>query len=110
MFLQQSFEIRDTQEMTCSYCGVSPIKCRQGQNEQTNCRFWKKLTFDWLVDNPTKDLFGQRSIIDVQPPFSAQCMEKVNWSSFRGIIGGLTSYRLIPNIHIGTDVGPGVVT
>ena len=27
----------------------------------SNCRFWKKLTYDWLVDNPTRALFGQRS-------------------------------------------------
>jgi hypothetical protein len=27
---------------------------------QTNCRFWKKFTFNWLVDNPSQDAFGQR--------------------------------------------------
>jgi hypothetical protein len=43
---------------TC--CGVWPIKCRQGsKRNKSNCQFWKKLTFDWLVGEP-QDLFGQR--------------------------------------------------
>jgi hypothetical protein len=40
--------------------GVWPIKCRQGsKTNKSSCEFWKKLTFDWLVDNPSQDLFGQ---------------------------------------------------
>jgi hypothetical protein len=27
---------------------------------KSESRFWKKLTFDWLVDNPSRNLFGQR--------------------------------------------------
>jgi hypothetical protein len=33
----------------------------KGLNEQSNCQFWKKSTYNWLVDNPSQDLFGQRS-------------------------------------------------
>jgi hypothetical protein len=29
-------------------------------NEQIESRFWKRLTFYWLGDNPGQDLFGQR--------------------------------------------------
>jgi hypothetical protein len=45
-----------------TYCGVWPIKCRQGRSKtnESDCRFWEKLTFDWLVDNSSQDLFGQR--------------------------------------------------
>jgi hypothetical protein len=29
------------------YCGVWPIKCRQGvKTNKSNCQFWKKSTFD----------------------------------------------------------------
>jgi hypothetical protein len=43
------------------YCGVWPIKCRQGsKTNKSNYQFWKKLTFDWLVESPNRDLFGQR--------------------------------------------------
>jgi hypothetical protein len=32
-----------------TYCGVWPIKCRQGsKTNKSNFRFWKKLTLDWL--------------------------------------------------------------
>jgi hypothetical protein len=33
-----------------TYCGVWPInKCREGsKTNKSNCRFWKKSTFDWL--------------------------------------------------------------
>jgi hypothetical protein len=45
-----------------TYCGVWLIKCRQGRSKanESDCQFWKKLTFDWLVDNSGQDLFGQR--------------------------------------------------
>ena len=42
-------------------CAVWPIKCRQGsKTNKSNCQFWKKLTFDWLVESPSQGLFGQR--------------------------------------------------
>jgi hypothetical protein len=41
----------------CVYYGLWPIKCRPKTNN-SNCRFWKKLAFDWLVDNPSQKLFG----------------------------------------------------
>jgi hypothetical protein len=44
-----------------TYSGVWPIKCRQGsKTNKSDCQFWKKLTFDWIVNNPGQDLFGQR--------------------------------------------------
>jgi hypothetical protein len=40
--------------------GVWPNKCRQGsKTNKLNCEFWKKLTFDWLIVNLGRDLFGQ---------------------------------------------------
>ena len=34
------------------YCGIWPIQCRQeSKTNESNCQFYKKLTFDWLVDN-----------------------------------------------------------
>jgi hypothetical protein len=43
------------------YCGIWPIKCHQGsKTNKSKFRVWKQLTFDWLVDNPSQDLFGQR--------------------------------------------------
>jgi hypothetical protein len=31
------------------YCGVWPIKCRQGsKTNKLNCQFWMKSTYDWL--------------------------------------------------------------
>jgi hypothetical protein len=38
------------------YFGVWPIKCRQGsKTNKSNCSLWMKLTFDWVVDNPSHD-------------------------------------------------------
>jgi hypothetical protein len=32
------------------YCGVWPIKCRpRAKTNKSNCRFWRKSTYDWLV-------------------------------------------------------------
>ena len=43
------------------YYDVWPIKRRQAsKRNKPNCQLWKKLTFDWLVDNPSQDLFGQK--------------------------------------------------
>jgi hypothetical protein len=43
------------------YCGVWPIKYRQGsKTNKSNCRFWKKPTYDWLVEDLSQYLFGQR--------------------------------------------------
>jgi len=43
------------------YCGVWPIKCRQeSKTKKSNCQFWKNSTYDWLLNNPSQDLFGQR--------------------------------------------------
>jgi hypothetical protein len=37
--------------MLAGYCGAWPIKCRQGsKTNKSKCRFWKKLIFDWRVD------------------------------------------------------------
>ena len=37
------------------------MKCRRGsKTNKSNCQFWKKSTYDWLVDNPSQDLFGQK--------------------------------------------------
>jgi hypothetical protein len=42
------------------YCGFWPIKCRQGfKTNKSNFQFWE-LTFDWFVNNPSQDLFGQK--------------------------------------------------
>ena len=30
------------------------------RTNKSNCQFWKKSTYDWLVDNPSQDLFGQK--------------------------------------------------
>jgi hypothetical protein len=44
-----------------SYCGVWPIKCRQGsKTNKSNSQFWKKLKFDWLLENPSQYLCDQR--------------------------------------------------
>lgn len=42
---------------------TQPIKCRPGSNNikrtnQIDCRFWKKLTIDWFVDNLGGDSLG----------------------------------------------------
>jgi hypothetical protein len=43
------------------YCDLWLIKCRQGSKmNKSNCRPWKKSTYDWLVDNPSQDLIGQK--------------------------------------------------
>jgi hypothetical protein len=42
------------------YCGAWPIKRRQrSKTNKSNCQFWKKLTYDWLVEDLSQDLFGQ---------------------------------------------------
>jgi hypothetical protein len=46
--------------------GVWPIKCPRGsKTNKSNCQFWKNSTYNWLVDNPSQDLFGQRPQIPV---------------------------------------------
>jgi hypothetical protein len=57
--LQHSeFKIRD---QILLWYGVWPIKCCQGsKTNKSNCRFWKKSIYDWLVENRSQDLFGQR--------------------------------------------------
>jgi len=43
------------------YCGLWPIKYRQlSKTNKSNYQFWKNSTYDWLIDNLSQDLFGQR--------------------------------------------------
>jgi hypothetical protein len=43
------------------YCGVWRIKYRPGsKTNKSNCQFRKNSIYDWLVDNPSQDLFGQK--------------------------------------------------
>jgi hypothetical protein len=47
--------------LSSTFGGVWLIKCRQGSKTHKSIyQFWKKLTFDWIVENPSQDLFGQR--------------------------------------------------
>jgi hypothetical protein len=48
------------------YCGVWPIKCRQGsKTDKSNCQVLKKSTYDWLVGNPSQDLLARDHIMQV---------------------------------------------
>jgi hypothetical protein len=47
--------------LSSTFGGVWLIKCRQGSKTNKSIyQFWKKLTFDWIEENPSQDLFGQR--------------------------------------------------
>jgi hypothetical protein len=47
--------------LTISWEGImlSLIEAIHEAGNKSNCEFWKNLKFDWLIVNPSQDLFGQ---------------------------------------------------